>query len=97
MSVLALLEVNVKPEYVNEFKSYMKEILPDTRVFNGCQSVELQVNQDNEVNLVLVEEWETREAQGKYMAWRAETGVVERIVSMISGPPSVRFFDKTDA
>jgi quinol monooxygenase YgiN len=97
MSVLALLEVNVKPEYVNEFKSYMKEILPDTRVFNGCQSVELQVNQDNEVNMVLVEEWETREAQGKYMAWRAETGVVERIVSMISGPPSVRFFDKTDA
>ena len=55
------------------------------------------MNQDNEANMLAVEEWETREAHGKYAAWRTETGVIDRIVSMLSGPPSVRYFDKTDA
>lgn len=97
MSVLVLLEVTVKPESVSEFKAYMKEILVDTRAFSGCQSVDLQVNQDHEANLVLVEKWEAREAQEKYLAWRAGTGVIDRIVSMLSGPPSIRYFDKADA
>lgn len=97
MSVLTLVEVNVKPESVNEFKAYMKEIFPDTRTFKGCRGIELQVNQDDPTNMIAVEEWETREDHQKYAAWRTETGAVDRIVSMCSGPLSIRYFDKTDA
>ena len=97
MSVLTLVEVNVKPESVNEFKSYMKEIFPGTRAFPGCRGIQLQINQDDATNMIAVEEWETREDHQKYAAWRTETGVVERIGSMLAGPLSIRYFDKTDA
>lgn len=97
MSVLTLVEVHVKPESVNEFEAYMEEIFPDTRAFNGCRGIVLQINQDEPANMILAEEWETREDHQKYLAWRTETGVVARIVSMLSGPPSIRYFDKTNA
>ena len=47
--------------------------------------------------MIAVEEWGTREDHQKYAAWRTETGAVDRIVSMLSGPLSIRYFDKTDA
>ena len=97
MSVLTLVEVNVKPESVNEFKSYMKEIFPGTRAFKGCLGIQLQINQDDATNMIAVEEWETREGHKKYAAWRAETGATTRTVSMLSGPPIVRYFDEWDA
>ena len=97
MSVLTLVEVNVKPESVNEFKAYMQEIFPGTRAFPGCRGIQLQINQEDATNMIAVEEWETREDHQKYAAWRTETGAVERIVSMLAGPLSIRYFDKTDA
>ena len=97
MGVLTLLEVTVKPESVEEFKAYMKEILPSTRTYSGCLGVDLQVNQDDATNMVAVEEWETREHHQKYAAWRTETGVLGHIASMLAGAPSVRYFDKADA
>jgi quinol monooxygenase YgiN len=97
MSVQTLVEVNVKPESVNEFKSFLKDAFPDTRAFKGCLGIELQINQDEPTNMIAVEEWETREDHQKYAAWRTETGFLERISSMLSGPLSIRYFDKTDA
>jgi quinol monooxygenase YgiN len=97
MSVLTLVEVNVKPECVNEFKAYMVEIFPGTRAFKGCRGIQLQVNQDEPTNMIAVEEWETREDHQKYATWRAETGSVDRIMSMANGPLTIRYFDKTDA
>ena len=97
MSVLTLVEVNVKPESVNEVKAFLKEAFPATRAFKGCLGIELQINQDEPTNMLLVMEWETREDHQKYAAWRTETGFVERLSSMLSGPLSIRYFDKTDA
>ena len=97
MSVLTLLEVKVNPENVNDFKTYMKVLFPDTRAFKGCRGTQLQVNQDDETNMIAVEEWDTREAHQKYIAWRTETGVIDLIMAMLSERPSVRYFDKADA
>lgn len=97
MSTLVLIDVQIKPEAVGEFNSYMEEIFPDTRTFKGCQSITLQANQDDPNNFILVEEWDTREDHGKYSAWRTETGAMARIGSMLAAPPSVRYFDATNA
>ena len=39
MSVIAFVNLDVKEESVDELKKYFKEILPDTRSFEGCQGV----------------------------------------------------------
>lgn len=97
MSVTILLDAQVKPEAVDEMISFLKEILPDTRVYEGCQGIEVQQNQEDSSNLVMIEKWESRQLYEKYLGWRTETGVMDKIGSMLSQPPSIRYFDQIDA
>ena len=43
-TTVVLLEVQVKPECVQEVKDYLKEALPDTRAYDGCQSIDIYGN-----------------------------------------------------
>jgi quinol monooxygenase YgiN len=97
MSVLVLVEGPVKSEDISYMKSYMAEILPDTRAYDGCQGVDVYFNTEDASNMVLVEYWDSRAYHEKYLAWRTETGVMDRIGAMLSGQPSIRYFERTDS
>ena len=97
MSVLVLLEVQVKPESIADMKSYMADILPDTRAYDGCQKLDMYFNTEDTGNIVLVEYWDSRVHYEKYVAWRTETGVMDKIGTMLVGPPSIRYFERIDA
>jgi quinol monooxygenase YgiN len=75
MAVLVLLEGIAKAECVNELKSLLKQHLPGTRAYDGCQGITAYVNVDDGRTVVFVEHWNTKEAHQRYMAWRVETGV----------------------
>ena len=93
MSINVILEVLAKPESIDELKSTLEAILPDTRKYDGCISVEVIVNQENPLNIVLLEVWESREQQEKYFQWRGETGALDALGAMLSQPPNLRYFD----
>jgi quinol monooxygenase YgiN len=97
MACTVLLEVKLKPEAIETAKGAFKEILPDTRAYDGCQGVYVVENQDEAGNLVVVETWDSREKYEKYFAWRVETGVIDQLGAMCEGPPSLRYFDPVDA
>ena len=97
MSVLVLLEAPVKSEEVPNMKSYLAEILPDSRKYDGCRGLNVYFDTEDKNKLVLVEHWESRQHHEKYLAWRTETGVMEKLGSMLAGPPSIRYFEKADA
>jgi len=97
VSILVLLEGQVKPDKIADMKSYLAQILPDTRRYDGCQGIDVQFNLDDPGNMVLVEQWESRGHHEKYAQWRTETGVVDKLVSMLTGPPSIRYFERVDA
>ena len=54
-------------------------------------------NQDDTNTLVLIEQWDTRGQYEKYLAWRQESGTLAKIVELLDGPPSIRYFDPTGA
>ena len=97
MSVVVLLEMQVKPEAVNEVKAQLKQILPDTRAYAGCQEIDIYGNLDDSGNLVFYERWETREHYQKYLAWRTETGVLNALSAKLAGPPKIRYYERVDA
>lgn len=97
MAITVLLELNLKADQVDATKQIFKEILPDTRAYDGCKGVEVIDNQDDRANLVLVERWESRAKYDKYFAWRQESGLIERLGGVLAGPPSIRYFDPVDA
>ncbi len=97
MSVLVLLEVKVKPEEISNMKSYMAKIIPDTRTYDGCQGIDLYFDTGDTASMVAVEYWDSISHYEKYHAWRKETGVLDKIGTMLSGTPNIRYFEKIDA
>ena len=97
MAVTVLLELPVKPDSVDTLKKLFKEILPDTRAYEGYLDLKVYGNQDDKGNLILVEHWASRAHYEKYLAWRTETGLLDKLGSMLTGPPSIRYYDEVDA
>ena len=96
MSVVVLLEIKVKPEAVNEVKAFLKDVLPDTRSYAGCQGIDIYNNADDSTNFVFYERWDSREHYQKYLSWRTETGVLDKLGAKLAGPPSIRYYDRVD-
>lgn len=97
MACTVLLEIQLKADAIDTAKGAFKQILPDTRAYDGCQGVVVVENQEKPGNVVLVETWDSREKHEKYLGWRAETGVLDQLGAMCEGAPSIRYFDPVDA
>jgi quinol monooxygenase YgiN len=67
--------------------------LEDTRAFDGCRSVETFVDSDNPDTIILIEDWDTRDQQEKYLAWRIESGMIEMLAPIMAEPLEMRFLD----
>lgn len=97
MACTVVLEIQVKPDMIGAAKAAFKDLLPDTRAYDGCNNLHVVENQDKPGNLVIIESWEARAKYEKYLAWRAETGVLEQLAALCESEPSIRFFDAVDA
>jgi quinol monooxygenase YgiN len=96
MSITVLVEVQVKPDALDEIKSLLKKVLPDTRAYDGCQGIDIYGNTDDPCNLVFYENWDSRKHYESYLAWRTETGVMDQLGAMLVGPPNIRYFERID-
>lgn len=97
MGCVVLLEIQAKPERAREAVEFFKKNLPDTRSYDGCQSVDVYDNMDKPGNIVVYERWDSRPQYEKYLAWRTESGTMDAFGAMLEGPPSIRFFAGVDA
>ncbi len=97
MSILVLVQAKIKTDSTSKFKSYLAEILPDTRAFDGCNLIDLYSETNKGNNIVLVENWDSREHYNKYHTWRTKTGVIDKIRIMIDGTANIKFFKIIDA
>ena len=87
MAVTVTLAFPVNPERVEEFKSLLKQLLPDTRDYDGCQSVDVYQDQDDPGSIYLVEDWESKAHQQRHQTWRDETGIAETVGPFLAGEP----------
>jgi quinol monooxygenase YgiN len=93
MSVTVVLEFHTQPDKVDAVKEFFRKLLPDTRAYDGFESLTVHQNQDDPTAFLVWELWKTRQNQDGYLAWRTETGALSDFVAMLAGPPSFRFFD----
>lgn len=97
MSVLVLLEAAVKPEDVANMKAYLAQLFPETREYDGCQGIDAYFSTDDPGQMVMIERWGSRSQHEKYLGWRTETGVMDKLGGMLAGPPSMRYFELAEA
>lgn len=97
MTCTVILEIRVKPEFVDGMAAGFKGLFPDTRSFPGCIELFASQNQDDRQNFVIVETWESRAAYEKYFAWRVETGAIAALGQQIEGEVNLRYLDRIGA
>ena len=96
MGTLVQLEAKAKPEHVQDVIDLLKQRLPETRAYDGCQEITIYLNEDGHT-FVFTEQWDSKSHYEKYLAWREETGVLADLVALLEGPPDIRFFEAVDA
>jgi len=96
MATAVTIDFSIQPEKVTEFLAYIKEIAPDTRAYDGCRMFDIWTDQDKPGHVFFYELWDSRKQQEKYLAWRAETGLMEKLGPFVTAPPDIRYFDKFD-
>jgi quinol monooxygenase YgiN len=95
MSVMITVEFKIKPEKVDEALEEMREGLPATRNFQGCQRIDSYFDKKNS-SLFLVEFWDSLEDQRKYLKWRlADSGesVNNSIEANLFEPPIFKIYE----
>ena len=96
MPCYVMLEFTAKPGTGPAVLEALRGALPETRNKDGCNSLEVTVNQDNRDNMLLVMRWETRKHYETYRAWREANGDVKRFADMTVEGLETRFFDNSD-
>ncbi len=96
MSIVIIVNLSVKEESLERFKKFLKEILPDTRSFEGCQGVQLYQNKELLTKFTIHAKWASEDAQKKYMAWRMGNGSLDKLTPMLSGPFDMQLYDIID-
>ena len=97
MAITIFLEFTAKAGTGGDMLAGLKEILPDTRSYDGCINNDVYRSQENPDTLLIHGTWQSKEHYEKYLAWREETGVLEKFAAGLEGAPSFRYFELTDA
>lgn len=87
MSVITLLDLQLKPDAVEEGLALFGRILVDTRAFEGCESVVVIQDSEDPAHVVAVETWASLEADTKYREWRAGNGAIPELIPLLAGMP----------
>lgn len=97
MSVTIIADLAIKSEEVEWVISTLQAVLPNTRKSEGCLGAELHQNQDEPNNLIIVQEFATRQHYETYIeAAKGDgdpDGVMERYFASFERPAAVRYFD----
>ena len=73
MPVVVVVDLIAKNGHLKPLIEQLHKILPDTKAYDGCLFLKMAVYEDKNV-VALYEEWETKEHQEAYAAWRMENG-----------------------
>lgn len=92
MTFIALLELTLTPESLADAPEVLRETLRATRAFPGCLSIEVLRNTQDPTRILVVERWESAEADAAYRAWRATPEGASRLKTLLAGPPSLTTF-----
>ena len=92
MSVIVILEAEVKEGKIKELENLLKRYLPETRKYSGF--VDIKIHQQKDKNTVIFyEEWETIKDYESYLQMRTNEGVMKILGNTFISPPSIRYFD----
>lgn len=96
MTTAVTIDLSINPTQLDDFLSFIKSIAPDTRAYDGCQSFDIWTDQEQAGRVLFYELWDSRGHQEKYLTWRTETGLMDKLGPFLTAPPAISYYDKFD-
>jgi quinol monooxygenase YgiN len=93
MSVKVVLEFQTTADKVDTVIEFFRAVLPDTRAYEGFESLTMHQSDDDPTSFLVWEQWANRPNYEAYFAWRGESGALDKLAQLMVGPPSIRFFN----
>ena len=92
MPITAHLDLTLKAEALPTAPAVLRDILSDTRSFNGCLGVDVLVDSTDPAHVLVVEQWASLEHDAAYRAWRAGDGA-SGLGELLAAPPVLTHFE----
>ena len=89
MSVIAVLDLTLKPDAVAGAPEVLHSVLSDTRARPGCVSVVVIQDVADPAHVTAIETWESVEADRAYREWRAGEGANSGLADLLAAPPTL--------
>jgi quinol monooxygenase YgiN len=97
MSITAMLEFHVTLDALATAPIVIHHTLAATRAFAGNMGVEVVVDIVDPTHFVVIEQWESLEADEAYRAWRSTPDGASDLGSILEGAPSLTKFSPQSA
>lgn len=92
MPITAHLDLNLKAEHLPTAPAALRDMLSDTRAFDGCLGVHVLVDSTDPAHFLVVEQWASLEHDSAYRAWRAGEGA-SGLGELLAAPPVLTRFE----
>lgn len=96
MTVTAILELQFRPEKLDEAREILARALPQTRAFEGSEGVDVLVDRADETRWLVYERWASMEHDAAYRAHRAGEGRIVGLPETLAVSPTLRWFDNPE-
>ena len=93
MSIWVTLEMIVVDGAYATLEPFLEKNLPAVRGFDGALSVSILFDDDSG-KLLIFEEWKSREHHQAYISAITQNGVMEQLLSFMTGPPNVQYYER---
>jgi quinol monooxygenase YgiN len=92
MPITAHLDLFLKAESLPTAPAVLRDVLTDTRAFDGCLGVEVLVDSTDPAHVLVVEQWASLEHDSAYRAWRASDDGASGLGELLAAPPVLTRF-----
>jgi quinol monooxygenase YgiN len=96
MSITSILDLHVKPADAAGTPAVLRNVLTATRNFDGNLGVEVHLDVEDPAHFVVIEHWESLEADTAYRAWRQTPDGASILGSILAGAPTLSKLSLTD-
>ncbi len=89
---VAMIEIAVIPEKVDEFLALTAEQVPAARAFEGNLQFDVLVDPSRPGVVVYLERWETAADNAKFFEWWVAQGMTAKLGPLVAAPPKETTF-----
>ncbi|GAB7192114.1 hypothetical protein NUM3379_28230 [Kineococcus sp. NUM-3379] len=87
MTLIALMDLRLRPGSGPEALAVLHETLAATRAFEGCLGVDVLVDTDDPAHVVVHERWDSPRSDAAYREWRSSPEGASQLPSVLAAEP----------